>query len=903
MLAHEIRRKYIEFFEQRGHLHMPSAPLVPIDVLGVEDTTTLFTGSGMQQFKPFFTGEAQPPSGRVTTVQKCLRTVDIDGVGDMSHCTFFEMLGNFSFGAYFKAEVIPWTWEFLTKEVGLDPDRFCVTVYLDDDEAFDIWHNVVGLPEDRIHRLGEDKNYWPANAISEVIEGPCGPCSEIFYRTAPLEDMTTDPTRTPTERYKIDDDAGRWLEVWNNVFTQFNLSKDEQGKAVLTPLPKKNNDTGAGFDRIVQVHQGKRSVFETDLFGPLLGHIGELSGKSYGGAMNEVDFAFRVVAEHTRAMLFCIADGITPSNEGRGYMLRYLMRRAIRYGKMALGFDQPFLHLVAPKLIEQMGGFYTELVERQALILRNIEEEEERFRRTLDNGLVRLLALLDSQETRDAGMLSGEEAFTLYDTYGFPLELTVDIAVERALKVDHAGFEEAMSRQRNRSRKASGMGGAVWAEAGAGMKIGTLPPTTFSGYGATDDEATANYILLNNQPVDSARAGDEVSIILSQTPFYAESGGQVGDTGWLVAPAGNTTCALRIEITDTIKAGGVYYHAGKVLEGEVQADQTVHAQVDGERRRHIMRNHTATHLLQAALRTVLGEHVHQKGSLVAPDRLRFDFTHTQPMSHEELERVEEIVNQEVLEDAPISVHTDLPIAEAKSRGAMALFGEKYGDRVRMVEIPGFSMELCGGTHLSRTSQVGLFKITTEGGVSAGVRRIEAVTGRGAIDFVNDIEKRLEQVAGLLKANTRDVLIAAEKLVRERSELQKQVQKLKTEGAGGGTDLESVDVAGVTLITGQVSGADGEALAALADRTAQQHKSAIVVLAGDNEGKVVFVSKVTADLVQRGFHAGSLVREVAKVAGGGGGGRPDFAQAGGRDAGKLAEALAKAREIVKQQASK
>jgi alanyl-tRNA synthetase len=894
MLAHEVRQAYIDFFTERGHLYMPSAPLVPVDVLGRLDETTLFTGSGMQQFKPYFTGEATPPSARVATVQKCLRTNDIESAGDLSHCTFFEMLGNFSFGDYFKAEVIPWTWEFLTKVIGLDPDRFHVTVYLDDDEAFDIWHNVVGLPADRIHRLGEDKNYWPANAISEVIEGPCGPCTEVYYRVAPLEQMTAGPGLTPTERFLIDDDAARYVEVWNDVFTQFNLSRDEMGKALLTPLPKRNNDTGAGFDRIVMVKQGKQSVFETDLFGPTLDHIAQLSGKPYGGTMIETDFAIRVVAEHTRAMIFCIADGILPGNNSREYQLRYVMRRAIRYGKMVLGFDEPFLHLVAPTLIEQMGGFYTELTEKRELILRTIEREERQFRQTLDNGMAILNRLLESREVQDAQHLSGRKAFDLYQTYGFPLGLTMDIAGERGITVDEATYREA---EQEHVKVSTTSGRDVWATR-EGIRI-EVEPTTFVGYGSVDEEAEVNYLFQANRPVDSARAGDEVTVVLLQTPFYAESGGQVGDRGWLVAPQGDTTCAFRAEVLDTQKTGGVFYHTVKVLEGELAAGQTVHAQVDGERRRHTMRNHTATHLLQAALRTVVGEHVHQKGSLVAPDRLRFDFTHTQPVSREELARVEAMVNEEILADAPVEVHADIPIAEAKSRGAMALFGEKYGDRVRMIEIPGFSLELCGGTHLQRTSQVGHFKIVSEGGVSAGVRRIEAVTGRGAIDFVNDVESRLEQVAGFLKSNPRDVLIAAEKLTKERADLQKQIQKLKTQGAGP-ADLTTESVSGITLITGQLQG-DAESLSALADRTAQQQKSAVVLLAGENEGKVVFVAKVTPDLVQRGFHAGNLVREVAKVAGGGGGGRPDFAQAGGRDASKIGEALAKGREVVEQQA--
>jgi alanyl-tRNA synthetase len=896
MLANEVRQKYIEFFQERGHLYLPSAPLRPVDVLGRPDKTTLFTGSGMQQFKPYFTGEAVPPSPRVLTVQKCLRTVDIDAVGDMQHCTFFEMLGNFSFGDYFKAEVIPWTWEFLTQVIGLDSDRFSVTVYLDDDEAYDIWRNVVGLPDERIHRLGEDKNYWPANSISEVIEGPCGPCSEIFYRLVPLEEMTTNPSLTPTERYKIDDDAGRYVEVWNNVFTQFNLSKGDGGEAVLTPLPKKNNDTGAGFDRIVMVKQGKRSVFETDLFGPTLQHISEMAGEPYGGTMSPTDFAMRVVAEHTRSMIFCIADGILPGNSGAEYQLRYVMRRAVRYGKTVLGFEEPFLHLVAPRLIEQMGGFYTELQEKRDLILQTVQREERQFRETLDKGMVLVERLLQSPEVQDSKLISGEDAFDLYQTYGFPLGLTKDIAAEQGVEVDEAGYEAAEARHRGIS---GGGPREVW-QTGDGQRV-ELPPTSFVGYDGVSEEANVIALLQNKQPVDSARAGDEVTVILDRTPFYAEAGGQVGDMGWIVAPPGDTTCALRIEVTDTQKVAGVYYHTAKVLEGEIHTGQTVRAQVEAERRRAIMRNHTTTHLLQAALREVLGGHVYQKGSLVGPDYLRFDFTHTQPISHDEVKRIEEIVNRHILADEPVVVHSDVPISEAKSRGAMALFGEKYGDTVRMIEIPGFSLELCGGTHLQRTSQAGLFKITSQSGVGSGVRRIEALTGAGAIQHMNSLERQIEQVAELLKSNPRDVLVAAEKLAKERSELQKEVLRLKSGAASGAADLATSDVSGIAVVTGALKDADVDALSALADRSAQQKGSVVVVLGGQSDGKVVFVAKVTPDLVKRGLHAGNLVREVAKVAGGGGGGRPDFAQAGGRDPDKLDEAIAKVAELVRAQA--
>ena len=890
MLAHEIRRKYIEFFQSRGHLHLPGAPLTPIDALGNPDTSTLFTSAGMQQFKPFFTGAATPPQTRIATVQKCLRTNDIDSVGDYSHCTLFEMLGNFSFGDYFKAEVIPWTWEFLTQVVGLDKDRFCATVYIEDDEAFRIWHEVIGLPEDRIHRLGADKNFWPADAIVEGPNGPCGPCSEVFYRVAPLEEMTSDPALTPTERYLLDDKAGRWLEVWNNVFTQFNRSEEPSGAPLLTPLPKRNNDTGAGLDRIALVSQGKESVFETDLFGPTLDQIAALSGRPYGGTMDPVDFAFRVVAEHTRSMTFCIADGILPSNEGRGYVLRYIMRRAIRYGKSVLGFDAPFLHEVAPKIIAQMGDFYPELHERRELILKTIQREEEGFRKTLDNGMGRLEEMLSSPSLQASKILPGREIFSLYDTFGFPLKLTEEIAQEHGFALDMAGFEAAMEEQRVRSRAAGGEKEVFVTSGGTPLTLDA--PTLFLGYSQTGAESRIVALLSGGEQVSFARAGDSVTLALDQTPFYAESGGQVGDTGSITAPATGTTCALKIEITDTKKTGGIFFHTGRVLEGEATVGQSVTAAVDAARRRHIMRNHTATHLLQAALRQTLGGHVHQKGSLVAPERLRFDFTHTQPMTPEEIKKVEESVNAHVLADTDVTIFTDIPIAEARARGAMALFGEKYGDSVRMVEIPGFSLELCGGIHLNNTAQVGLFKILSESGVASGVRRIEAVTGAGAYEFVQRREETLMQLAGLLKSSASDVLTATERLLAQRQDLEKQNKQLRAGGGGAQTaELTPQDLNGIAVVIKQLDSADPEMLANLADSTAQRLHSAVIVLGTVSAGKVSFAAKVTPDLIAQGLHAGNLVREVAKIAGGGGGGRADFAQAGGRDPGKLAEALA------------
>ncbi len=894
LTAHELRQKYIEFFQSKGHLMLPGSPLTPIDALGNPDTSTLFTTAGMQQFKPYFTGAATPPNGRICTVQKCVRTNDIDSVGDTSHCTFFEMLGNFSFGDYFKAEVIPWTWEFLTDVLGIDGERICVTVFEDDVEAYSVWHSVVGLPDERIHRLGADKNFWPANAIIEGPNGPCGPCSEIFYRVAPLEEMTSDPALTPTERYLVDDAAGRWLEIWNNVFTQFDRSEDENGAPKLTPLPKKNNDTGAGFDRIAYVIQGKKSVFETDLFAPILDRIAELSGETYGGTMSPVDFAFRVVAEHTRSMVFCIADGILPSNEGRGYVLRYIMRRAIRYGKMVLGFDAPFLHEIAPKVIEQMGDFYTELRERQELILRTVRDEEERFRRTLDNGMARLFEILETPAVQETKILPGREAFTLYDTFGFPIKLTEELAAERGVTLDTDGFESAMEEQRRMSQAAAGDKEVFAAGNSLTALLEKLPKTEFIGYTQLTAEAKILAIIKNGESVESASANDgkNINFVLDRTTFYAESGGQIGDMGEIISaePLIAHDVVPHVEVGYTKKIGGVYLHEGFVI-GELRVGQSVKLEVDRVLRKEIMRNHTATHLLQAALQSVLGGHVHQKGSSVDYENLRFDFTHSQPMTPDEIRQVEEIVNARILEDIPVTIHTDMPIAEAKSRGAMALFGEKYGDKVRMVEVPGFSLELCGGTHVEHTAHIGLFKIKRETGVAAGVRRIEAVTGYVALEFVNWHQDKLIEIASLLRSKPEDAFGLVERLQAQNKELAQQIKTLKAGGsATASQELEARDVNGVPLVTQKFDGMDAETLANLADRTAQRLGSAIIVLGSVNEGKVLLAAKVTKDLVAKGFHAGNIIREVAKITGGGGGGRPDFATAGGRDPAKLQAAL-------------
>jgi alanyl-tRNA synthetase len=898
MHSSELRTLYVEFFKEKGHLHLPSAPLIPVDALGVEDRSTLFTSAGMQQFKPYFTGEAIPPSRRITTVQKCVRTGDIDSVGDYSHCTFFEMLGNFSFGDYFKAEVIPWTWEFLVERLKLDPERLCVTVYEEDDEAYDIWHSAVGLPHERIHRLGGDKNYWPANAVTEGPNGPCGPCTEVFYRVAPEDEMTRDPALTPTERFKLDDDAGRWLEVWNNVFTQFNRSEDPDGKPRLEPLPNKNNDTGAGFERIVCVLQGVRSVFDSDLFAPAIRRIEKVSGLKYGGSMDRRDFAFRVVAEHARAAAFCIADGILPLNEGRGYVLRRIIRRAIRFGKNVLGMDAPFLHDIAPITIELMGDVYPELRERQAHILATLRSEEDRFRRTLDQGVQRFFEIVSNLPNGGKGaVISGRDAFMLHDTYGFPLELTDELAREQGMTVDVEGFEAAMEERRRLSQESSGIDRDVFRS--IGEALGELQrsgfETQFVGYDRLEaDGARVIAIIRDGDLVDFAGPGAEVEVVLDQTPFYAESGGQVGDTGVLLGDDG-----LHAEVTDTYRAAGVWLHRARIRRGTLSVGASVQAMVDAARRMSVLRNHTATHLLHAALRKVLGAHVHQKGSLVAPDRLRFDFTHTQPVTLEQIRQVEDIVNERVLADEEVVITRDVPLEEARKRGAMALFGEKYGSMVRTVEVPGFSLELCGGTHLSRTSQVGLFKIVSESGIAAGVRRIEAVTGAGAWQYVKQHEDRLRAVAETLGVPERQVEQAAARLVAQRRDLERQVQQLRRNGADTG-DVHITQVDGVNVATARAQDAEPETLGALADRIVQQNPSVVAVVGGADGTKALFVAKVSRDLVGKGVHAGNLIREVARIAGGGGGGRPDFARAGGKDPAMVDRALEAAPSLVAAQ---
>ena len=866
MLGSELRRKYLEFFEAKAAKRLPSDSLVP------NDPTLLFTSAGMVQFKPYFLGLQTPPAARATTAQKCLRTTDIEDVGDTSHCTFFEMLGNFSFGDYFKAEAIAYAWEFLFDVLHLDLRNVRVTVFEDDEEAYDLWLKA-GMPENKIFRKGEDDNYWPAGVISKGPNGPCGPCSEIFY------DTQTHLTPTPDGVW----DDRRWLEIWNLVFMQYD--RGEGGS--LTPLPRRNIDTGMGLERTAAVIAGLRGPFETDLFAPILRQLEELSGLQYTSSDSDPkDIAFRRVADHVRATAFCIADGVLPSNVGRGYVLRRLMRRAILAGRNTLGIEKPLLDQILPTVIEQRKDDYPELEARRETILRYASIEEKQFRRTLASGSSRLQTLLDS------GTVTGDDAFTLHATYGFPVEMTAELAADAGLSVDMARYGELW--QQHLITSEGGKTREVFADSVVpALRQQNIGKTLFVGYSEARTQAQIAAIIRNGQLTESASEGETVQIVLDQTPFYAEAGGQVGDTGWLHGADGAA------EVSDTQKDSGFWFHTATVTAGELRVGGSVDAQIDAGRRASIQRNHTTTHLLHKALQEVLGSHVQQRGSLVAPDRLRFDFAHDKGMTGEETRLVEGLVNEKILED--ISVQTfEKPIAEAKNMGATMLFGEKYGDVVRVVQAGDYSLEFCGGTHLAHTSQVGLFKIVTEGSTQAGVRRIEAVTGKSALLKTLDQERLLADIARTLKTFPVNALASVEKLQADLKQKEKELATLHKAAAGGQVEKLIADAGsayGFPLVIHTLDGADGDALRMLADEVMNRLPSGITILGGIGGEKVSLAVKVSKDLVARGVHAGNIVKAAAQIVGGGGGGRPDFAQAGGKDPSKLAEALATAERLV------
>ncbi|MFN8220300.1 MAG: alanine--tRNA ligase [Fimbriimonadales bacterium] len=931
MTARELRKKYLEFFESKGHTVHASGSLVPYDVTGRLDESLLFNGAGMVQFKPYFRGVAQPPNKRLATAQKCVRTGDIESVGNLSHLTFFEMLGNFSFGDYFKKEAIAYSWEFLTSPqwLGLDPNRLSFTVFEEDDEAYGYWCEhlaAAGLdPSIRVFRLGEETNYWPAGAFSGGPPGPCGPNSEMFYWTRSDVPPPTGPYTV--EDWLRDDEAKNWLEIWNDVFIQFewqgelrNPDRPSDGfvKTGMPSLPFQSIDTGMGLERTAAVLGGFRSVYDTDVFTPIIAKICSMCTGGYVyGTDGHRDTAMRIIADHIRTACFCIADGVLPGNSGRGYVLRRLIRRAVLKGLRVLGFDKPFFHLVFEGVREALGDHYTELNERKDVIAKTLLSEEELFRRTIASGSAMLQDRIQAVQLSGASelVLDGRTAFQLYDTYGFPLEVTKELCDEAGIAVDEVGYEAAMKEAQERSRGASGME-SVYGGVGVTLMLGdqtgaTTTPTRFLGYDATEADATIVAVM--------ATPDGELGVALDQTPFYAESGGQVSDTGRIQVrfddPAEAATIGaetLDLKVVDLVKQDGIYVHLCEVDAPAVpklsQDDlnrlfltEVVHAEVDAQRRRRITRNHTATHLLHAALRRVLGNHVTQAGSLVSPEHLRFDFTHGKAMTPEELDEVERLVNEHALAGDPVVIHNDLPIEEAKAKGAMALFGEKYGDRVRMVEVPGFSLELCGGVHVRQTSEIGLFKILHESSAASGVRRIEAVTGDAAYAWAREQSGRLHEAAELLKTSPKDLVPAVERTLEtlrdEKRRREKAELAMARGGSGGEAKADFETVGSHQLWRKTFRDLDQKIVAAAVDDAVASNPAVVAVAAVVADGKITFICKAGAQAVAAGAHAGNLVREIAKIAGGGGGGRPDFATAGGKDASKVDAAMAAVPELL------
>lgn len=862
MTGNEIRKAYLQFFKSKEHLILHSFPLIPEN-----DPSLLLIGAGMAPLKPYFTGKLVPPSYRVTTSQKCIRTGDIDNVGRTArHHTFFEMLGNFSFGNYFKKEAISWAWEFLTEVLELDKSKLYVTIYPDDKEAYDYWHNMIGLADERIFKF--DDNFW------EIGEGPCGPDSEIFYDLGP-ERGCGQPT------CNVGCDCDRYLEIWNLVFTQFNRTKD--GK--YEPLEKKNIDTGCGLERLASVIQQKESNFETDLIFPIIEKVIAISHGDYNDPQQKV--AMKVIADHIRAITVMISDGILPSNEGRGYVLRRILRRAVRFGRL-LGIRDMFLGSLVDTVMDILGDEYPELRERQELIKQIIDTEEKQFSATLAQGMELLNDMMSQSHNK---VLSGDDVFKLYDTYGFPMELTEEIAGENGMTIDTDGFEAAMKEQQERARVA---------RADVSAKVAT-PDTTKLDQSklVNDPSATKASIVMIGKggvEVDTAAAGEEVTIIVDNNPFHAEGGGQLGDTGILAGEQG------KAQVTDA-KAlpNGLVYLIATIEDGSLQKGDAVDVTVHQTRHLNLARNHTATHLLQAALRKVLGNHVNQAGSLVTPDHLRFDFTHFSPVTQAELDAIENLVNEEILKNIPVTIE-EMPIDDAKEKGAMALFGEKYGDVVRVVSVDDFSCELCGGSHVDNTSVIGSFRITGESGTGSGVRRIEAVTGAAALALAKDESRELQQLADMLKAKVGDTTAKLEALLAQAKGLEKELAQLKKEAAM--SDLDSIlagkeDIGGVSVITAEAQADSMDNLRDLADSVLDKAGSGVVLLGMVHDDKVNFVCKVAKADVKRGLHAGKIIKAAAQAAGGNGGGRPDMAQAGGKEPEKLADALKAGADAVRE----
>ncbi|MDO4599580.1 MAG: alanine--tRNA ligase [[Ruminococcus] gnavus] len=874
--VNQLRKMFLEFFESKGHLAMKSFSLVPHN-----DKSLLLINSGMAPLKPYFTGQEIPPRRRVTTCQKCIRTGDIENVGKTArHGTFFEMLGNFSFGDYFKNEAIEWSWEFLTEVVGLDPERLYPSVYEEDDEAFEIWNKKMGIPAERIFRFGKADNFW------EHGSGPCGPSSEIYYDRGEKYGCGSPDCTVGCE-------CDRYMEIWNNVFTQF----DNDGHGHYTELEQKNIDTGMGLERLASVVQEVDSIFDVDTLKALRDHICRLAGTEYGKDA-QADISIRVITDHTRSVTFMISDGIMPSNEGRGYVLRRLLRRACRHGRL-LGIEGSFIPELAQTVIEGSKDGYPELEEKKDFILKVIAKEEDQFNKTIDQGLGILADMTAKMEAEQTTTLSGADAFKLYDTYGFPIDLTKEILEEKGMQVDEEGFHAAMEVQRQTARAARGETNYMGADVTVYESIDPSITSTFVGYENLTWNSPVTVLTSDTEVVEALSDGQRGTVFVEETPFYATSGGQEADTGVICTAEGE------FKVEDTVKLlGGKIGHVGYVVKGMIKIGDQAELSVDTEKRALSARNHSATHLLQKALRTVLGTHVEQAGSNVNEDRLRFDFSHFSAMTAEELQKVEDMVNEQIAAGLPVKVE-NLPIEEARKTGAQALFGEKYGDVVRVVNMGDYSIEFCGGTHVKNTNEIMAFKILSESGVAAGVRRIEALTSKGLIRYYDNLEKKLNEAAKVLKATPDNLSEKIAHLMAENKSLHSEVESLKSklaQDAMGDVMDQVQEIKGVKLLAAAVDGVDMNGLRDLGDQLKEKLGDGVVVLASGNDGKVSLMVTATDVAMKQGAHAGNLIKAIAGLVGGGGGGRPNMAQAGGKNPAGIPDALKKAAEVLEAQLS-
>ncbi|MGN0366442.1 MAG: alanine--tRNA ligase [Suilimivivens sp.] len=872
--VNELRRMFLEFFESKGHLAMKSFSLVPHN-----DNSLLLINSGMAPLKPYFTGQEIPPRRRVTTCQKCIRTGDIENIGKTArHGTFFEMLGNFSFGDYFKHEAIAWTWEFLTQVVGLDADRLYPSVYENDDEAFEIWNKEIGVPAEKIFRFGKEDNFW------EHGSGPCGPCSEVYYDRG--------------EKYgcgkpgcTVGCDCDRYIEVWNNVFTQF----DNDGHGNYTELEQKNIDTGMGLERLAAVVQDVDSIFDVDTICALRNKVCEISGKEYKKEY-KWDVSIRIVTDHIRSATFMISDGIMPSNEGRGYVLRRIIRRAARHGRL-LGIEGTFLADLSNTVIEGSKDGYPELEEKKDFIFNVLTQEENKFNKTIDQGLSILNDMEEAMVKEDKRILDGADAFKLYDTYGFPLDLTMEILEEKGFTVDEEGFQKAMKEQKEKARAARKVTNYMGADVTVYESIDPSITSTFVGYDRLVHDSKITVLTTETELVEALTDGEVGTIIVEETPFYATMGGQCADTGIITCADGE------FQVEDTVKLlGGKVGHIGRVVKGMFKVGDTVTLQVNEANRADTCKNHSATHLLQKALRTVLGTHVEQAGSFVNGDRLRFDFSHFSAMTREELNQVEKIVNEKIAQALPVETKV-MSLEEAKKTGAMALFGEKYGESVRVVQMGDFSTELCGGTHVGNTASIMLFKIISESGVAAGVRRIEALTGNGVLKYYADMEKTLNDAAAIVKTTPAELTGKLEHLMAEVKALQSENESLKSKAAKealGDVMDQIIEVKGVKLLAASVPGVDMNGLRDLGDQLKAKLSEGVIVLISDADGKVNMVAMATDEAMKKGAHAGNLIKGIAGLVGGGGGGRPNMAQAGGKNPAGISSAISEASKVLEGQ---